>query len=441
MNRRDALKWIGTAAAAAAVRPASAWVPAAQAQTAAIDWAARGAARPAPRPGEAVITAVGDMIVSEATSGRPAPEVQSMHRIMREADVAFGNCEQPVATVGFLAQHFAQMAPPPVLDDFRAGGFSMLSIANNHSLDLGEPGLLQWIDEAKKRGFAIAGGGRTLAEATTPAVMTAKGQRIGMLAFWCAPEDFDAPDFMEASRARAGKSGIAVITGARVAVPGAPTPLLLPHAADLRTMTEAVKRARAQVDFLMVSFHQHWNDGTGTLNAGGAQTSLEPPTRAITPADMTSPRNQVAEGRRLICRAAVDAGADLIVGHGPHVLNGIEIYKTKPIIYSLGHFYMGILKNGRALPEFRFNPSMVYSVQNNWFLEEHRWAGIARVFVRGGRVTRLQVVPVYMDVQKDGFPYLPADADSGRINTALREMSRPFRTEVRTSGWYSEVAL
>ena len=439
MNRRDALKWMGTAAAAAT--PAGNWLTPLYAQAPGVDWAARIAALPQPGAGEAVITAVGDMIVSEATSARTASNVQAMHRVLREADVAFGNCEQPVATVGFLAQHFAQMAPPLVLDDFKAGGFKMLSIANNHSLDLGEPGLLQWIEEAKKRGFAIAGGGRTLAEATTPGVLNVKGQRIGMLAFWCASEDFDAPDFMNASRARANKSGIALITGARVMTPGSPRPLLLPHAADLRTMTEAVTRARSQVDFLMVSFHQHWNDGTGTLNTGGADRSLEPPKRSITPADLNSPRNQVAEGRQIICRAAIDAGADLIVGHGPHVLNGVEMYRNKPIVYSLGHFYMAVVKDGRALPEFRFNPTMVYSVQNNWFLEEHRWAAIARVFVRGGAVTRLQVLPVYMDVQKDGFPFLPADADCDKINAAMRELSKPFKSELGTSGWYSEVAL
>ena len=130
----------------------------------------------------------------------------------------------------------------------------------------------------------------------------------------------------------------------------------------------------------MVSFHQHW--------AGAPLRIPDVPTRTIgriLPADLNDPVNRVAEGRSLICRAAIDAGADVVIGHGPHVLNGVEMYKGKPIIYSLGHYYMEILRNGKALPEFRFNPGMVASVENNWYLEEHRWAAIARMFVRGNR--------------------------------------------------------
>ena len=115
MHRRRALKWIGTAAAlGAAGRHTDVLGPIVHAQTA-TDWSARLAALP-----------------------RPA------------ADVAFGNCE------GFI-------------------GFDMLSLANNHALDLGEAGLLREIEEAKARGFSLAGAGRNLEEATRAGVMTAKG--------------------------------------------------------------------------------------------------------------------------------------------------------------------------------------------------------------------------------------------------------------------------
>ena len=436
MDRRSAFKWIGAAVAAGAAPPWVGWLLYAQAP---IDWRARVAALRKPAADEVVITAVGDMIISDAVSNRALPEAQAMYQVMRDADVAFGNCEEQIATQGFLAQHFSQMAWPEILDDFKAGGFNMLSIANNHSLDLGEVGLLQWIEESKKRDFTIAGGGRNLDEATTAGIRTVKGQRIGLLAFWCAADNFDTPEYMAAARARRDKSGIGLITGTRVSVPGSPIPLLLPQAADLQTMTDAVRRARARVDFLMISFHQHWAfDGR---SSGGPQRGQAPPNRTIVPAVLEDARNLVAEGRKLICRAAVDAGADLVVGHGPHVLNGVEMYKGKPILYSLGHFYMQILKEGKALPAFRFNPSMVQSVENNWYLEEHRWAAVARVFVRRGAVTRLEILPTLLDVQKDGYPKFPADADGQKINAALRELSQPFKTDVRTLGWYSEVVI
>ncbi len=280
-----------------------------------------------PAADEIVIAAVGDMMISDPVDNRHLPEVQALYQVIRDADVAFGNCEQPIASEGVLRGGSPQTADPLMLDDFATSGFDMLSIANNHSMDLSESGLLSWIEESTKRGFTIAGGGRNLDEATAPGVMTAKGQRVGMLAFLCAAEDLQRPEYMAGFRAQSNKAGIGLITGTRVTVPGSPIPLLLPRAADMRMMTEAISRARAQVDVLMVSLHQHWNlDEPPDANR---QAPARVPGRII-PARLDNAINRVAEGRKLICRSAIDAGADMIIGHGPHVLNGVEMYKEKP---------------------------------------------------------------------------------------------------------------
>jgi poly-gamma-glutamate synthesis protein (capsule biosynthesis protein) len=439
MDRRRAIKWIGTAGVIGAVGPTFGALGRMLHAQAAIDWAARVAALPQPAADEIVITAVGDVMISDPVTNRALPEAQAMYRVLDDADVAFANCEQSVTNQGALKGGFPQTAPPEMLDDFRTSGFNMLSLANNHSFDMGEAGMLSSLEEARKRGFTVAGGGRNLAEATAAGVMTVKGQRVALLAFLCCAEDYQSPADMAEFRAQAGKSGIGLITGERVSVPGSPIPLLLPNAADMRAMTEAVRRARAEADVVMVSFHQHWN-----LDAapGGGGRGQAPPPRTLVPAQLDRAGNQVAEGRKLICRSAVDAGADLVVGHGPHVLNGVELYRGKPILYSLGHFYMALLRDGRALPRLQLSPSLARLAENNYYLEEHRWAAIARVFVRrGGAVTRVQLLPAFMDVQRDGLPAFPADADAQTINAALRELSRPFNTELRAAGWYTEVAL
>jgi poly-gamma-glutamate synthesis protein (capsule biosynthesis protein) len=438
IDRRSAIKWLGTVGVVGAAEASfGALGRLVHAQTG-VDWAARVAALPQPGADELVITAVGDVMISDPVSNRSLPEAQALYRLLNDADVAFANCEQPVTNQGTLKGGFPQTAPAEMLDDFRASGLNMLSVANNHSFDLGEAGLLSWIEESKKRGFTVAGGGRNLAEATAAGVMTVKGQRVGLLAFLCCAEDYQSPADMAEFRAQAGKSGIGLITGERVTVPGASIPLLLPNAADMRTMTDAVRRARADVDTLMVSFHQHWNLDTPP---GGGGRGAAPPPRTLVPAQLDRAGNLVAEGRKLIARSAVDAGADLIVGHGPHVLNGVEVYKGKPIFYSLGHFYMALLRDGRALPRLQLSPSLARLAENNYYLEEHRWSAVARVFVRRGIITRVQVLPAFMDVQKDGLPVFPADADGQTINAALRELSRPFNTVIRAEGWYSEVAL
>jgi poly-gamma-glutamate capsule biosynthesis protein CapA/YwtB (metallophosphatase superfamily) len=437
LDRRRALKWIGTAAALGAAGPRVDALGRILQVPAGPDWAARLAALPMPAADEIVIAAVGDMMISDPVSNRTLPEVRALYQMLRDADVAVGNNEQSIASQGVLKGGFPQTAPLEIFDDFKTSGFDMLSIANNHAFDLGEAGMRQGIDEARTRGLIVAGAGRNLTEATTAGVMTVKGQRVGMLAFLCAAEDFQRADVMAEFRALAGKSGVGLITGARVTVPGSPIPLLLPHADDMRTMTEAVRRARAEVDTLMVSFHQHW-DLDVAPGANRAPQGQAPPPRTLVPAQLTRAVNQVAEGRKLICRSAIDAGADIIVGHGPHVLNGIEIYRGKPILYSLGHFYMQLLRDGKALPRMQMSPALARFAENNYFLEEHRWAAVARIFVRRGTVTRMQILPAYMDVQKDGYPGFPSDTNAQTINAALRELSQPFKTELRAAGWYTE---
>ena len=437
MERRDALKGIGVMTAAGALGPRWGWNAGLQAQTPPLDWAARISSLPRPTDGEVVIAAVGDLIQSSPAADRPAPEVQQMYRVLREADVGFGNCEETIASIGFYGQ---RVAYPSMLDDFKASGLNTLALSNNHFMDMGPAPALQGLDELRKRGFTVAGAGANLDAALTPGIRTVKGVRIGLLAFWCAPINFGTPAFMEQSRAGASKPGQAMIVGYQVVAPGSPAPQLLPLASDMKALTESVARARSQVEFLMVSFHQHWG-----VAEGGGQGIIPPqeqPRRTtVVPADLRAARNEVSEGRRLILRTAVDAGADLVVGHGPHILNGIEIYRGKPIVYSLGHFYNEGMKDGKALPQFLFSPSMVTQIENGWWLEEQRWSAIARIFVRNGRVSRLDLVPITMDIQKDGLPNLPGDAVCRQIVNAVQELSKPFGTEVRSRGWYAEVAL
>jgi len=436
MNRRHALKSIAAATGALGLPALPPLNRPAGAQSPGIDWAARVSALPRPQAGEVVITAVGDLMLSRPEASRPGPPVQEMYRVMREADIGFGNCEQVVASVGFYAQ---RMAYPAILDDFKAAGLNSLSLANNHFMDMGPIPAMQGLEELRARDIQFAGCGRNLEEALAPGIKVVKGVRVGLMSFWCSAATFAPPAYMEQARAGVNKPGLAMIVGQQVTVPGSDTPVLLPAAADMRMLADSVAKAKTQVDFLMVSFHQHWGGQEGT---GQGIIPPQPPARrtSIIAADLNAARNHVNDGRKLICRAAVDAGADVILGHGNHVLNGVEIYKGKPILYSLGHFYIEGMKDGRALPQFFFSPTMVAQIENGWWLEEQRWSAIARLFVQGGRVTRLDLVPVTMDIQKDGLPSFADDALSQRIVGAVQTLSKPLGTDVRSRGWYAEVA-
>ena len=435
MNRRHALKSIGATVGALGLPAFPSLSVQTSAQTPAIDWAARVSALPQPQAGEVAITAVGDLMLSRPVATRPGPSVQEMYRVMRQADIGFGNCEQVISSIGFYAQ---RMAYPPMLDDFKAVGLNALGLANNHFMDMGPAPAMQGLEELRARGIQFAGCGRNLDEALAPGIKVVKGMRVGLMSFWCSSATFAPPAYMEQARAGANKPGLAMIVGHQVSVPGFDAPVLMPAAADMRMLADSVAKARAQVDFLMVSFHQHWGGQEGT---GQGIIPPQPPARRTTiiPADLSAARNQVNDGRTLICHAAIDAGADVILGHGNHVLNGVEVYKGKPILYSLGHFYIEGMQDGRALPQFFFSPTMVAQIENGWWLEEQRWSAVARLFVKGGRVTRLDLVPVTMDIQKDGLPSFPDDAVAQRIVSGLQTLSKPFGTDVRARGWYAEV--
>jgi len=261
MNRRHALKSIAAATGALGLPALPPLNRPAGAQSPGIDWAARVSALPRPQAGEVVITAVGDLMLSRPEASRPGPPVQEMYRVMREADIGFGNCEQVVASVGFYAQ---RMAYPAILDDFKAAGLNSLSLANNHFMDMGPIPAMQGLEELRARDIQFAGCGRNLEEALAPGIKVVKGMRVGLMSFWCSAATFAPPAYMEQARAGVNKPGLAMIVGQQVTVPGSDTPVLLPAAADMRMLADSVAKAKTQVDFLMVSFHQHWGGQEGT---------------------------------------------------------------------------------------------------------------------------------------------------------------------------------
>jgi len=159
-----------------------------------------------------------------------------------------------------------------------------VNLANNHILDWGLDGLARTMRALDDAGIVHFGAGEDLERATRLEVIEEEGRRIGLLGFGSSAEEC-----IPAARGRAG-------------------------VAPLRTrqVLESIRRSRPQVDFLVVSLH--W----------GYEYELLP-----LPVD------------RELARRAVEAGADLVVGHHPHVMQAVETYRQKRIFYSLGNFYFG----------------------------------------------------------------------------------------------------
>lgn len=201
----------------------------------------------------------------------------------QSADLRLGNLEAPLTTAPRAVPcKLALRAPAAAVDVLCAAGFDVLSLANNHAMDFGPDGLSDTLNQLHASGRATVGAGAEEALARAPLVLHRRGQRIGLLA-WCA------------------------VTQKSPLFAGPCTP----GVAELRleTCLRDVRALRAQVDWLIIQVH--WGQEL---------------------AELPSPE------QRCWARQMVEAGADLILGHHPHVWQPMEHMDGVPVFYSLGNF-------------------------------------------------------------------------------------------------------
>ena len=201
---------------------------------------------------------------------------------LKEADILFGNLEGPVSTVGnnVGSKYSFRMNPEvlPVIKDF---GFKVLSFANNHVGDWNVQAFNDTLLRLKENDLAFTGAGSTREEAEKPVIINKNGVNFGFLGF----SDV-GPKWMEAGE---NKSGILL--------------------ADDPNFSSIIAKAKESVDVLIVSIH-----------FGEEYEKIH------------------NKRQEKIAYLAIDYGADIVIGHHPHVIEDIEYYKDKPIFYSLGNF-------------------------------------------------------------------------------------------------------
>ena len=310
-------------------------------------------------PTTITVSAVGDMIFDRnvksliASKGGAAPLADVAARLS-SADVAVGNLESPLSVAGSQepSKSVTFRGSPKAIEGLTASGFDFVSLANNHALDYGKAALADTISALDAAGIAHAGAGADRSAAYAPAIIVRRGARIAYLAF----SDVVPPGF--AADARRG--GIA--TGGRMS-----------------TVTDAIKQAKTQADYVIVSFHwgvEYQDDATS---------------------------QQVRDAR-----AAVDAGADVVAAHHPHVIQAVEMYKGKLIAYTLGDFVFDHYsrKTGEAF--------------------------ILDASIGPAGVTGVTVTPVYLD--GNGKPKIVEGQDAAVILQRLRTISAKRNTNVNVQG-------
>lgn len=269
-------------------------------------------------------------------------------------DINLANLESPIAASGseFTGKKFRFRAEPAVAPALRKAGFNLVTLANNHSMDFGPEALIETTQHLESAGINWVGAGKTLGDARQMALYTVKGKRVAFLAY-----SLTQPLEFFAASARPGTA------------PGYE-----------KLVASDVASARRQADYVIVTIH--W----------GREGSV-----AIQP-------YQQRTGR-----AAIDAGADAVIGHHPHVLQGVERYKNGIIFYSLGNFTFASTSRTAefgAMVRLRLNGST-------------RQAEVIPLDVLAGRV-RFQ-------------PRVLAGNTCANVISQLNSLSRPFSTAIENA--------
>ena len=336
---------------------------------------------------------VGDLILDE-----PNPDVLfdlARPRLL-DCDVLVGHVEVPHSKRGEEA-HVDVPAPasdPANLAALQRAGFHVATLAGNHIADAGPKGVEDTIGELHRMGIATTGAGMNLADARRPAIVLRQGLRFGFLSYNCV-----GPRESWAGAVRHGCAYVHVLTHYELdhASPGGPPNVYtFAEPRTLEAMAADIEALRPSVDILTVALHQ----GLGH-----------------TPATVGMYERQIA-------RSAVDAGADVVVAHHAHILQGMEIYRNRPIFHGLGNFAVAtraLNVDGNSSPKrlawaerrrklFGFEPDPEYVTYP--FHPEAKNAIIAFCEVDRQGIQAAGFIPCF--VNKHSQPEVLGDDDRGR---------------------------
>ncbi len=322
------------------------------------------------------IAAAGDAIIQRRIP-KDYSGYKEISEFISEVDAAFFNLE---TTLNYEGECYASQysggtyirVVPEVIPELERFGFNMTTFNNNHAMDFSYEGLLSTLDVLDSSELVHAGVGRNLAEASAPRYLDTKEGRVALIAVntsfnpaMMAGEQTDivpgrpgingmrvkkhinvTPEEFEFIKALGEKTGINVektITakegyyalpeeneanlGDLKFVRSDKTEYVMEiDSRDIERVKRAIHEAKLQADYIMVSVHSHQLAGDKKENP--------------------------AEFFKSFCHECIDMGADAIIGHGPHLLRPIEIYKGCPIFYSLGDFILELYSVSYAPADF-----------------------------------------------------------------------------------------
>lgn len=427
------------------------------------------------------LVAVGDLIVTRPLTKTQDADFGAVLKVLREADVTFGNMETNILDIrAFTGAPQAEyggayhVSLPELGPDLRRMGFNLLRYANNHSLDWGVEGMRATCSVLDRNEIIYAGVGENLAQAGAARFLETARGRVALVSF--------ASSFTPLSRAcdaageapgRPGLNGLRLTRSVvvppemlqslrqlRDALPdskpgGQPTPAAVsgttetqpdrngddrkstdiivagvryklglqpgynfePDSRDVAEITRNVRRGKQFSDFLVVTNHGHQP----------GNWSQEPP-----------------DYEQALARMLIDAGADAYIVHGPHQLRGIELYKGRPIFYSIGNFVMDDLRTPvgadmfsvhRKDPRSDTDAEVTVAEMKAGFSDPVYYESIITVSrFEKNKLAQLRLYPIELGFAKRfanrGVPRLAAGSQAKAILERLQNLSQAFGTTI-----------
>ncbi|ASS76143.1 hypothetical protein CIG75_15130 [Tumebacillus algifaecis] len=409
------------------------------------------------------IMATGDSFIAQRLACE-STNLDQVRTLLNQADVRFTNLEVTIHDYDVYPSAVSggtwAAARPAVLKDLRWLGFNLMACANNHTLDWSHHGLLKTLEHLEREDWIYAGVGRNLTEANQPKFFETKHGRVALVAVTSTVPDWhlageQRPDLLgrpgvNALRYRSthyvSKQDFAQLKRTLLTMEGnAQRMIQLSHSdeelslgdlsfregvagrtetvmnqKDAKRIGHSIRSAAQQADVVLVSHHAHEKKGESS--------------------------EQPADFLQEFARFCIDQGAHAYLGHGPHVLRGIEVYKNAPIFYSLGNFIFQNETVEKQPSEFfdRYGlgaehvPMDAYLARSDHgtkglsVMRDNYLSVIASIVMEAGALKTIELHPVSLGFDlprsRKGVPALADWQEKEEILDKLQHLSQQFGT-------------
>src|SRR5580765_7236733 len=314
------------------------------------------------------VTTVGDVMVKRTGASLDAPEFQSIFKLLKDADVTFGNMEGNLSDI----EHFdgplrGMMGDKTVAPALKKIGFDLMNRANNHIFDSDREGMYSTIAQLDAAGIVNAGTGKNLEDARAPAFLDTPKGRVALVAMHTPNQAGNPSGASYATGNVGGRPGLnalnyttyyhvsaeqlAAIRAIRRAAYAPPA-----RTTNITRLADEASEPKDRVQLFGVWYkvgtpgtrscerdRYDLRENLRSMRNGKYLSEFEIATIHAHQGPITAQQwlfeDQTPDFLIDLAHQAIDNGADMFVGHGPHVLRGIQIYKGKPIFYGLGEFF------------------------------------------------------------------------------------------------------